>query len=445
MAPNAAALRPQDFFGKLSHGLRVGRAGGQAGMGEPRSSQPGVAVSLESDVHSLQVAGSYEAGAKEKTRHVVSEDVQKQLHRLGHLIETCTADSDIPRERSTRTVSTPRCPHTELREEIEKFLSADLPMQLLQQIPALDFEARTAAINVFGLLLRPGLPTELDTKVLAYVRHHPHLYDALFAGCVDEEIAVHCWVMLRSCTRRAETAQMIFQARHIFRLMELVQSRSFEISSEAFGALREVLVDHKVQAAEWLEANFMEFFKEYDMLLTEGEYVTQRRALKLLSEILLDRAFMKVMVMYVSSDKHLKVHMNLLRDESRTIRQEAFHVFKLFAANPSKPCRVKQILFKNKRGLIELLEGLEAMKGCDPESFRKDRTNVVGKLQALEDPTASVSHAKGQAPDASKILMRKLSINSTNTESTTASSQTSLTTLGHQSHHGPVESLKVSL
>ncbi len=50
---------------------------------------------------------------------------------------------------------------------------------------------------------------------------------------------------------------------------------------------------------------------------------------QLLGELLLERSNLKVMVRYVADEDNLKLMMNLLRDSSRSIQFEAFHVFKV--------------------------------------------------------------------------------------------------------------------
>jgi calcium binding protein 39 len=64
-------------------------------------------------------------------------------------------------------------------------------------------------------------------------------------------------------------------------------------------------------------------------------YVTKRQSLKLLGEILLDRANFNVMTRYIANEANLKMMMNLLRDKSKNIQFEAFHVFKASLAHPS--------------------------------------------------------------------------------------------------------------
>lgn len=50
---------------------------------------------------------------------------------------------------------------------------------------------------------------------------------------------------------------------------------------------------------------------------------------QLLGELLLDRHNFTIMTKYISKPENLKLMMNLLRDKSRNIQFEAFHVFKV--------------------------------------------------------------------------------------------------------------------
>lgn len=51
--------------------------------------------------------------------------------------------------------------------------------------------------------------------------------------------------------------------------------------------------------------------------------------LQLLSELLLDRNNVHLMMKYVSDVQNLMQMMNMLKDTSRSIQYEAFHVFKV--------------------------------------------------------------------------------------------------------------------
>ena len=85
--------------------------------------------------------------------------------------------------------------------------------------------------------------------------------------------------------------------------------------------------------ATFLQTNFDAFFSKYNSILIQSEsYVTKRQSIKLLGEILLDRANYNVMTQYVDSGEHLKIIMKLLRDDRKMINYEGFHVFKVSSA-----------------------------------------------------------------------------------------------------------------
>jgi calcium binding protein 39 len=120
--------------------------------------------------------------------------------------------------------------------------------------------------------------------------------------------------------------------------------------------VKDVLTKHKQMVCQYLCANFDLFFTMYNEILIESKsYVTKRQSIKLLGEILLDRANYPVMTAYVDSGEHLQKCMNLLRDERKMIQYEAFHVFKVFVANPKKSKEVKRILLKNREKLLKFL------------------------------------------------------------------------------------------
>ncbi len=74
---------------------------------------------------------------------------------------------------------------------------------------------------------------------------------------------------------------------------------SFEIASDAAASFREILTRHKALISEYFESNHAVFFGAYNQMLEKGNYVTRRQSLKLLSELLLDRANLASMLRYV--------------------------------------------------------------------------------------------------------------------------------------------------
>jgi len=281
----------------------------------------------------------------------------------------------------------------EKSELLRGLLDVDLPARMLGVLSELDFEARKDVMRLFNLMLQLGTLPLFD-----YVRTNGRIIELILDGCGNDQVALHCNMMLRSCTRHSELVVCLLEARphdlpFSTGLLKLTRSQTFDISSDAFSSLRELLLTHKATAAAHLEKNFREFFVPYNELLQAEDYVTKRQALRLLGEILLDRCFMRVMLSYVSDEQFLQIHMNLLRDDSKAIQADAFHVFKIFAANPNKPLRVHQILLKNRERLVKLLDKLG--KEGD-ESFAQDRKAVVQALRALEAQPANAATSSGK-------------------------------------------------
>ena len=107
-----------------------------------------------------------------------------------------------------------------------------------------------------------------------------------------------------------------------------------------------------------------QFFSRYNSLMQFDNYVTKRQSIKLLGEVLLDRSNFDVMMRYIGEKANLKVLMMLLRDSSKSIQIEAFHVFKVFVANPNKTDEVVEILHANKDKLIHFLSNFKTEKGA---------------------------------------------------------------------------------
>mmetsp|Transcript_62612 Transcript_62612/g.118490 ORF Transcript_62612/g.118490 Transcript_62612/m.118490 type:complete len:375 (-) Transcript_62612:73-1197(-) len=282
---------------------------------------------------------------------------------------------------------------SEVNQLVTSLLDADLPARMVAAMVHLDFEARKDVMRLFGALLRLG-----TQPVVEYVRGHPQFLQMLLDGCGNEEVALNSNMMLRSCAHNPKLVGTMLEAGFAMGLLKLTGHENFSISSDAFASLREVLLTHKAISAEYLAKRSTEFFEKFNALLQRDDYVTKRQGLRLLGEILLDRSFMKVMLAYVGNEQYLQIHMNLLRENSKALQVDAFHIFKIFAANPKKPQRVQQILYKNRERLIKLIGTLKPNKGEDA-SFTDDQAAVVKSLMSLEAPPMKKSLGAGKAAD----------------------------------------------
>ena len=124
-------------------------------------------------------------------------------------------------------------------------------------------------------------------------------------------------------------AKIVLHSNHFYDFFKYVEVSTFDIASDAFATFKELLTRHKMLAADFLEQNYDAVFSQYQTLLHSDNYVTKRQSLKLLGELLLDRHNFSVMTKYISNPDNLKLMMNMLKEKSRNIQFEAFHVFKV--------------------------------------------------------------------------------------------------------------------
>jgi len=76
--------------------------------------------------------------------------------------------------------------------------------------------------------------------------------------------------------------------------------------------------------------------------------------------------------------------MLLLSDPSPNIQFEAFHVFKIFVANPNKPEDIIKILQKNQEKLVKYLQNFHVERERGDEQFREEKSLIITTLNGLE-------------------------------------------------------------
>ncbi|KAI0227443.1 Hym1p [Massospora cicadina] len=262
----------------------------------------------------------------------------------------------------------------------QEIYNNDLLTLLSQNIARLDFETRKDVSQIFNNLLRRKIGSRFPT--VEYLATRESILFTLLKGYETAEIALNCGIVLRECFRHDPLARIVLYSPQFFDFFCYVETGTFDIASDAFASFREILTRHKPMVAEFLDANYTKFFEEYQKLLTSPNYVTKRQSLKLLNEILLERSNFTVMTRYISVGDTLKLMMNLLRDKSRNIQFEAFHVFKVFVANPNKSKPVLDILTKNKDKLETFLTNFHSDRS-DDQQFHDEKAFLLKQIQKL--------------------------------------------------------------
>lgn len=251
---------------------------------------------------------------------------------------------------------------------------------LLTVMPRLEFEARKDIVQIFVALLQRSIGSRRPT--VEYVWTHPAILRMAIRGYDVPDIALNTGIILHEMLQYELLAKLFLYSDDLYRFPQYIETTSFSISCDAFKNLRDALLCHRSIAAEFLNLHYDRFFYMYTQLLDSQNYVTRRQSLKLLGELLVDRAHYATMIRYVSDEENLKRIMNALRDRSKHIQLEAFHVFKVFVANPKKTPAVESILRRNRSRLLTFLQG-----------FLPDRTGMLAMaLSPLPPITAILTH-----------------------------------------------------
>ncbi|CAL8991605.1 unnamed protein product [Prunus brigantina] len=253
---------------------------------------------------------------------------------------------------------------------------------LIHKLPILGWEARKDLVHCWSILLKQKVDSTYCCA--EYIENHLELLDFLVVCYDNKEIALNCGNMLRDCIRFPTLAKYILESASFVLFFKFVELPNFDVASDAFSTFKDLLTKHGTVVSEFLTAHYDEFFDLYEKLLTSPNYVTRRQSLKLLSEFLLETPNSHIMKRYILEVRYLKVMMTLLKDSSKNIQISAFHIFKIFVANPNKPREVKVILAKNHEKLTELLENLSAGKGGDEdEQFEEEKELIIAEIERV--------------------------------------------------------------
>lgn len=312
-----------------------------------------------------EAVNSLERGDKKAEK--AQEDVSKNLVLIKNMLYG-TSDAE---------------PQTEIvvSQLAQELYNSNLLLLLIQNLSRIDFEGKKDVAQVFNNVLRRQIGTRSPT--VEHICTKPEILFTLMAGYEHQEIALNCGTMLRECARYEALAKMMLHSEEFFNFFRYVEVSTFDIASDAFSTFKELLTRHKILCAEFLEQNYDQVFDHYQHLLNSENYVTRRQSLKLLGELLLDRHNFTVMTKYISNPDNLKLMMNMLKEKSRNIQFEAFHVFKVFVANPNKPKPILDILLRNQEKLVDFLTKFHTDRSED-EQFNDEKAYLIKQIKELK-------------------------------------------------------------
>ncbi|KAI3873247.1 hypothetical protein MKX03_016955 [Papaver bracteatum] len=257
----------------------------------------------------------------------------------------------------------------------------DVLVLFIHQLSILGWEARKDLAHCWCILLRQMVGSSYCC--VEYIENHLELLDFLVVCYDNKDIALNCGSMLRECIKFPTLAKYILESTSFELFFKYVELPNFDVASDAFSTFKELLTKHETAVSEYLTAHYEEFFELYEKLLTSPNYVTRRQSLKLLSEFLLEPPNSHIMKRYILEVRYLKVMMTLLRDSSKNIQLSAFHIFKVFVANPNKPRDIIVILAKNHERLLALLHNLSVGKGNEDEQFEEEKELIIKEIERI--------------------------------------------------------------
>jgi calcium binding protein 39 len=296
---------------------------------------------------------------------------------------------------------------------------------LLHNLVQLPFETRKDVSAIFSYLLLCGLDGGDAEAYQSAMKDFRDFIDANFdeimpllvdghncgAAIINKaintpDVVLHSGTMFRSCIKHLVMYEKLVATsqnveRFVFPFLDTyAHSPNFDCASDAMDSLKLILTggaegetDQDLQYARYQQAaTFLE--RDYEAIWDqrfnakllsskESNYLIRRMALQILATVLLTRSNYKIMVKYIASKTNLMLVMILLRDSSPHITLDAFHVFKIFVANPNKPPEIIKILADNKVKLCTYLEGLHKDKESKDTQFRDEKALVIATIEAM--------------------------------------------------------------
>ncbi|KAJ1994877.1 conidiophore development protein hyma [Dimargaris cristalligena] len=322
--------------------------------------------------------------SKLKNPHELVKIVREAILKLGNADNRKVNDEISKSLASMRSILSGDGDHDASPEQVaqlsQETYKNDLLPLFVAQLSKFEFETRKDAVHIFNTLLRRQIGSRWPT--VEYLSTQEKTLGNLVLGYEVPDIALNCGMMLRECLKHESLARIILYSQLFYNFFKYVELSTFDVASDAFASFKDILTRHKPMVADFLKTNYDEFFGCYDQLLRSDNYVTKRQSLKLLGELLLDRTNYHTMTRYITYDANLKLVMVLLRDKSKNIQYEAFHVFKIFVANPNKSKPVADILRKNKERLLEFLTNFQNDRK-DDEQFGDEKAFLIKQIKTM--------------------------------------------------------------
>eukprot|EP01084_Bolivina_argentea_P227958 385087_1 len=323
-----------------------------------------------------------------------SENTQKQQHAPSKLT------NDISQIHTICYGTIDKMPNlTQSAKLVSKLLdpNENLFLQLTINLSNLHFDAQKQSCDILNYIIRRCNKNKSHQYINSKTDRHNQnqIVSALF-----DQYEQHASSTLHEMAKRKEFTNMLLnivqipykytnsqngyqdghQSKHIVeQLFELSENKCFNVSMNAYKTLYQLLINgHKEYVRQYLNNNFSVVFNGINKLIKKDHFVTQKQFLFLLRDLLTGKGNFEILKRYTSKKDNLAIIMNLMKKcKQNSISYEAYHIFKIFIANPNKDKDIMVILWKNKQKLVDLLVNFHENKIRDDEQFGEDKSVVI--------------------------------------------------------------------
>lgn len=265
----------------------------------------------------------------------------------------------------------------------QEVYASDCLFYLVIHLSKLDFDSRKSVSILFLSLLRRKIGNQSPT-VDYLINAKPEILVLLIKGQESTEVGLICGSILRDCIKFEIINNFILASKYFWQFFNYVQNDIFEIATDAFTTLHDLLTLHKKLVSEFLTNNYDQFNKNINKLIQLKNYVTKRQSVRLLSELVLTRSNQFFLNKYFDDTNNLKLIMLLLSDKLKNLQIEGFHILKFFVAKPKKSQKILDILIKNKDNFIEFLEKLD-LSSFNNSNLMEEKEYILNEIKLLPD------------------------------------------------------------
>lgn len=264
----------------------------------------------------------------------------------------------------------------------QEIYATDCLYVLVQNLIKLDFDLRKDVVTLFLTLLRRRMGN--DSPTVDYLVHQkPEILLMLLKGPEHPDVALVCGQMLRDCAKFEAINRFVLSHPLFWNLFRYAQIQVFEIATDTFVTLNQLLTVHKKLVLEFLSKHYDLITQRINHLIKSDNYVTKRQSVRLLTELVMQKLNQLFLMHYFDDPTSLKIVMMLLSDKLKNVQLEGFHIFKFFVAKPKKSQKILDLLIKNKDNFFQFFDNFDVSD--TGTNIVEERDYILHEIQKLPD------------------------------------------------------------